>query len=60
MKRTYALPRKQRTHNLRYIVRTLLMKLAPGPFEQTLVPAVLEVPIKKLSSNGPVVLEMFE
>ena len=30
MKLTYALLRKQRTHNLRYIVRTLLMKLAPG------------------------------
>ena len=29
MKLTYALLRKQRTHNLRYIVRTLLMKLAP-------------------------------
>ena len=28
MKLTYALLRKQRTHNLRYIVRTLLMKLA--------------------------------
>ena len=30
MKLTYAPLRKQRTHNLRYIVRTLLMKLAPG------------------------------
>ena len=30
MKLTYVLLRKQRTHNLRYIVRTLLMKLAPG------------------------------
>ena len=30
MKLTYALLRKQRTPNLRYIVRTLLMKLAPG------------------------------
>ena len=30
MKLTYALLRKQRTHNLRHIVRTLLMKLAPG------------------------------
>ena len=30
MKLTYTLLRKQRTHNLRYIVRTLLMKLAPG------------------------------
>ena len=30
MKLTYALLRKQRTHNLRYIVRTLLMKLSPG------------------------------
>ena len=29
MKLTYALLRKQRTHNLRYIVQTLLMKLAP-------------------------------
>ena len=29
MKLTYALLRKQRTHNLRYVVRTLLMKLAP-------------------------------
>ena len=29
MKLTYALLRKQRTHNLRYIVRTLLMKLVP-------------------------------
>ena len=33
MKLTYALLRKQRTHNLRYIVRTLLMKLAPDTFE---------------------------
>ena len=32
MKLTYALLRKQRTHNLRYIVRTLLMKLAPDHF----------------------------
>ena len=30
MKLMYALLRKQRTHNLRYIVRSLLMKLAPG------------------------------
>ena len=30
MKLTYALLRKQHTHNLRYIVQTLLMKLAPG------------------------------
>ena len=30
MKLMYALLRKQRTHNLRYIVRALLMKLAPG------------------------------
>ena len=30
MKLTYAILRKQRTLNLRYIVRTLLMKLAPG------------------------------
>ena len=30
MKLTYALLRKQRTNNLRYIVRTLLMKLTPG------------------------------
>ena len=29
MKLTYALLRKQRTRNLRYILRTLLMKLAP-------------------------------
>ena len=40
MKLTYALLRKQRTHNLRYIVRTLLMKLAPelpdqGPISST-------------------------
>ena len=32
MKLTYAHLRKQCTHNLRYIVRTLLMKLAPGLF----------------------------
>ena len=32
MKLTYALLRKQRTHNLRYLVRTLLMKLAPAGF----------------------------
>ena len=30
MRLTYALLKKQRTHNLRYIVRTLFMKLAPG------------------------------
>ena len=38
MKLTYALLRKQRTHNLRYIVQTLLMKLAPdilGPISLT-------------------------
>ena len=40
MKLTYALLRKQRTHNLRCIVRTLLMKLAPDrvlsvPFTET-------------------------
>ena len=35
MKLTYALLRKQRTHNLRYIVRTLLMKLAPGLIKKT-------------------------
>ena len=29
MKLTYALLRKQRTHNLRYVVQTSLMKLAP-------------------------------
>ena len=36
MKLTYALLRKQRTHNLRYVVRTLLMKLAPEPLLQEL------------------------
>ena len=33
MKLTYALLRKQRTHNLRYIVRPLLMKLVPVFYE---------------------------
>ena len=44
MKLTYALLRKQRTHNLRYIVRTLLMKLAPGSIDHEIISTVILLP----------------
>ena len=63
MKLTYALLRKQRTHNLRYIVRSLLMKLAPGLWTgNRFVMAGIKIyfgRVSGLADNKPITVEKF-